>query len=101
MQDRRSSDAMLTAEEGIELNVSTMPEHIRVRPIAVGDVYRNQRGALLVVCAVRSNGDVCLLMFNETGGIIGVERYGAHSLREKVRIGRCLNLPTMLEVEWN
>jgi hypothetical protein len=67
----------------------------------VGDVYRNARGALMVVVSLQPNGDVSLLMFNEGGCICGVQRYGAHYLREKKRVGYVTNMPGTLEVEWS
>ena len=98
--DRRSNDA-LQGGVGMSLNVEDMPERLRVVDVRPGDVFRNQRGVLMVVVAVQGNGDASLLMFNEGGGICGVQRYGVHYLRDKKRVGSVANLPDVLEVEWS
>lgn len=88
-------------ERSMKLNIDDMPERLRVRAVDIGDVFRNQRGALMVVIACQPNGDVSLVMFNDAGGVTGVQRYGVSYLREKRRVGRVTNLPTSLDVEWD
>ncbi len=84
----------------MRLQLSDMPDRLRCREIVPGDVFRNQKGALMVVVAVKDTGDVCLMMFSERGSITGVQKYAQHYLLEKQRLGRVTNLPEALEVDW-
>ena len=84
----------------MRIHIEDMPQELRVREIQTGDVFRNQRGALMVVACVKDTGMVCLLMFSEGGGFTGVQQYGLHYLHEKQRLGKVVNLPDALEVDW-
>lgn len=99
--DRRGDGALIDGESAMRINVDDMPPELRQQAPRPGDVYRNQRGVLMVVVSIQPNGDVSLLMFNESGGIVGVQRYGVHYLREKRRVGYVTNMPTSLSVDWS
>ena len=81
----------------LDINLQSAPHYIASDTVEVGQLYKNQRGALLLVCGI--SGDTAYyLRYGPDGKLNGCGQYGAHYLREKAVLGT-VDLPD-LDPEW-
>ena len=82
----------------MKFNLHSIPKELTGSGVEVGQVYQNTRGKFQLVIRV-INDTAMVLSFDETGNIIGADRYAFHYLERKRVVGFVSEMPT-LEVDW-
>ena len=80
--------------------MDTAPEPIRRgHDVELGNVYKSQKGNIYIIVSVREN-NVTALVADKDGELVNAINYGLGYFTLRSPVGRVVNLPTILEIDW-